>query len=340
MSLNSLPWKHHSQYSKEAINYLVARKQGKISSLRTPWKDINKSSINGLERNTITIFAGRPAHGKTTMLDQLIKSVFKLNPKLDLRVMAHNYEMLGRSSKIRELTSVTKKSYKDLCSADEPLEANLLKECNDYFEKTKKNNVDIVDVPQTVEGFKKMIIRYMEHHSKIVPTKNKEGEIVDRKVYANTLITLDHALLIQCKNDKRDMLYELGEALNQLKKRYPVWFVILSQLNRDCTKPERNKDGQSANHILESDLFGADALMQYADNIYAITIPAKRSIQYYGPEEYIIMGNETIAVVHVIKSRSGITGILFLKADFKTMSFLDSEDPPIKPKRVRVRENE
>ncbi len=64
------------------------------------------------------------------------------------------------------------------------------------------------------------------------------------------------------------MLYELGEALTELKKQYPVWFIILSQLNRDINKPERNKNGQASNFISESDLFGADALMQHADNVY------------------------------------------------------------------------
>jgi replicative DNA helicase len=329
------PWVHHSKYGEESLRYINARRKGITTSLVTPWKKINKSSINGFERNTITVFAGRPANGKTILADQLVREVFKLNPKLKLKVLQCQFEMLGRSTKIRELSAVTKKSYRELCSADEPLSDELYKKCIEHIKQNENHDVDILDTPQTVENLKKIICQYMEHNSYMGKSKNKDGEIVPDKKYRNTLVTLDHSLLVLCKKgqtDKKDMLYELGEALTELKKIFPIWFVILSQLNRDITKPERNKSSQAANYVIESDLFGADALMQHADNIYAMTIPYKRFIQYYGPDEFIIENDELIAV-HIIKSRSGITGLTFLKADFETMSINDIERPPVKPKR-------
>ncbi len=338
MSFDSkLPWVHHSQYGNETLRYLNERRKGKITSLITPWKKINKSSINGFERNTITVFAGRPANGKTVLADQLAREVFNLNPLLNLKVFQWQFEMLGRSTKIRELSSVTKKSYKELCSADEPIDDEIFRKCQEYIEQNKNRDIDILDVPQTVENLKKIFKQYMEHNSFIEQVKQKNGEIKSVKRYRNTLVTLDHSLLVKCekgKNDKLEMLYDLGEALTELKKQYPVWFIILSQLNRDVTKPERNKNGQASNFIGESDLFGADALMQHADNVYGITIPYKRYIEYYGAEEFCIK-DDTIIAVHIIKSRSGETGITFLKADFSTMSLHDMETPGTKPKRTK-----
>lgn len=339
MSSNKLPWVHHSQYGNESLRYLNARRKGAITSLVTPWKKINKSSINGFERNTITVFAGRPANGKTLLADQIVREIFDLNPNLNLKVFQWQFEMLGRSTKIRELTSVVKKSYSDLCSADEPLDRETFKKCVDYFAEKKNKDVDILDVPQTVENLKKIFKQYMEHNSFIVEEKQKDGSVKPVKRYRNTVVTLDHSLLVQCKKgqtDKKDMLYELGEALTELKKQYPVWFIILSQLNRDIMKPERNKNSQASNFVIESDLFGADALMQHADNIYGISIPFKRYLTYYGAEEFIIV-DDTILAIHIIKSRSGETGITFLKADFSTMSLHDTETPGQKPKRSNAK---
>lgn len=327
-SSSSLPWKHHSMYSKETLIYLNSRRKGKIHSLRTPFKKINKSSINGFEMNTINVFAGRPSHGKTLIAEQIIREVEKTNPGVVFKTLQFNFEMVGRSSKIRELTSVTNKSYSELCSAEEPLEDDVFNKCLEYLNKTKSKDVDVVDSSKTVEEIAKIIRQYMEYNSSIITVNTPNGP-VKKKVYKNTIITLDHTLLVKMKkgqSDKKEMLFDLGEALNIIKKEYPIWIILLSQLNRNITATERNKDGSAANYPTDGDLYGSDAIMQYADNIYIITLPSRRNITFYGPDEFIIE-DDTIVAVHIIKSRSGSIGLTFLKADYTHMRLHDMDTP-------------
>jgi hypothetical protein len=333
-TLSKLPWIHQSEHSEKALRYIKARQKGLMSSLKLPWKKLNKSAVNGLEINTVLTIAGRPANGKSLIEGQFARTIQDLNPQLRLRILQLNFEMLGRSNKIRELTSVTKKSYAELLSADEKISNELIQQCEDHFEKTKGKEIDVIDESKTVDEIEKIIRQYMEHHCEIKTRPNGSKF----KKYRNTVITLDHSLLVKLKKgqtDKKDMLFELGEMLNVLKKEFPIWFIILSQLNRNIAKPERNKDGQASNYPTEEDLYGADALMQFSDYIYIITCPHKRHIKFYGPDNYIIE-DDTLIAVHIIKSRNGLIGLTFLKATYSQMRVDDTETPLMKPRRTNV----
>jgi hypothetical protein len=103
-------------------------------------------------------------------------------------------------------------------------------------------------------------------------------------------------------------------------------FILLTQLNRETDRPERNENGKYGNHILESDIYGGDGLLQHADIVIGINKPAKRKIKFYGPERFIIDDPETL-VFHWIKSRNGDTGLSFFKAEFQHMR-IDEMDTP------------
>lgn len=329
------PWTSHKVHYMQALNYMQKRKLGIIQSIKTPWRKFNASTINGFELNSITIIAGRPASGKTLLVDQIVREAFKLNSKMNLRVLQFNFEMLGRTTKIREFSAITKLTYKQLCSVDEenPLSNDIIKKCLDHVKTKTDDNLDIVDTPQTVEGIKKIIQQYMEVNS--YKDVDKYGRTI--KVYRNTLITLDHSVLVKkAKTDanKHDVLYNLGEMLTEVKKMYPIAFIILSQLNREVEAPERQKDGSYGNYILEGDIFGADALMQHADFVFGINRPAKRFIKYYGPMEYIIE-DESVLVIHSIKTRNGDNNMFFMRAVFENMSIEDMQTPGVKPKPKR-----
>jgi hypothetical protein len=166
----------------------------------------------------------------------------------------------------------------------------------------------------------------MEKHSKMV--KNKDGNIV--KKYSNMLVTIDHSALFKVargqEKDKFEMLYVLGEALTYMKKHYPIAFVVLSQLNRNIDNPDRAKDGEYGNYVLDSDLFGADALLQHADVVLGINKPSIRKIRQYGPERFII-DNDDILVFHFLKSRNGLTKMSFFKLDRALMRIVEIEPP-------------
>lgn len=209
--------------------------------------------------------------------------------------------------------------YNTLMSKDKPVDKGIFQKCVQFYENTA--NYDIVDVvydPCTVDEMCATIHSYMEKH------KNEEG-------YTNTLVTIDHSALFKVgkgQKDKFEMLYGLGEALTEMKKRFPVAFLVLSQLNRNVETVERAKDGSYGNYILDSDLYGSDALLQHADVVLGINRPFNRRIKFYGPEKYII-NDPDLLVFHILKSRNGFMGMNFFKLDRDVMRIIEVDSPPV-----------
>jgi replicative DNA helicase len=309
-------WKSQKQGLKESLDYLKGRKEGTITSLKTPWSKFNDATTDGLEWNTLTVIAGRPGSGKTLIKDQIIRHAFILNPNEVFNVLEFQLEMLARMSAVREYSAVLDKSYKYLCSADGELSEEDLQRCYEYAKKKVNLPIDIVEDAITADEFKAVIEDYME-----------EKKVLGK--YVKTIITLDHSILLRKKNGQQrlEALSELGDVLTDLKRKYPILFIILSQLNRNIDNPERNEDGKYGNYVLESDIFGGDAMLQHADTVVGINRPAKQKIRFYGPDKYIIE-NENVLVMHFLKCRNGDTRMSFFKAEFEKMKITESETPP------------
>jgi hypothetical protein len=258
------------------------------------------------------------------MVDQIVREGFKLNPGLNIRVLQFQLEMFGRTTKLREFSSVTKETYRYLCSAEEEdivVSDDIIDLCHKYAKEASKYPIDIIDESVTVKQFRAEIIEYMKEFS----ITNDAGKIS----YHNTVITLDHSVLIKKDADeasKQETLANLGEVCTELKKKFPIAFILLTQLNRDTDRPERNENGKYGNYILESDIYGGDGLVQHADLVVGINRPAKRFISYYGPDRFIIEDENTL-VLHWIKSRNGEVGMSFFKAEFHNMSISEMETP-------------
>jgi replicative DNA helicase len=143
------------------------------------------------------------------------------------------------------------------------------------------------------------------------------------------LVTIDHSALFKVdvgQKDKFGMLNALGEALTMMKKKYPVAFVVLSQLNRNIDDPKRQIEGTYGNYVLDSDIYGSDALLQHADVVMGINKPALRKLRKYGPEKFIIEDPDTL-VFHFLKSRNGTTRTSFFKLDRTTMRIIEMNTP-------------
>lgn len=309
-------WKSQKEGLKESLDYLKGRKEGVITSIRTPWSKFNDATTDGLEWNTLTVIAGRPGSGKTLIKDQIIREAFVLNPNEVFNVLEFQLEMLARMSAVREYSAVLSKSYKYLCSADGELSEEDLQRCYEYAKKKVNLPIDIVEDAVTAEEFKVVIESYME-----------EKKVLGK--YVKTIITLDHSILLKKKHGQQrlDALAELGDVLTDLKRKYPILFIILSQLNRNIDNPERNEDGKYGNYVLDSDIFGGDAMLQHADTVIGINRPAKQKIRFYGPDKFIIE-DETVLVMHFLKCRNGDTRMSFFKAEFNKMRITESETPP------------
>lgn len=334
-------WKSQTDGFKDSLVYMHGRMLGQIRSIKTPWPKWNDASTDGIEWHSTTVIGGRPASGKTLIKDQIVREAFKLNAGDDFRVLEFQFEMLARTSAIREYSSLLGRPYKYLCSADGKLTPEDLKACHEYAKERVKFPIDVVEEPCTVADFIQIIKDYMEEHAtmELPDTINTTAPNPKVKKYKKTIITLDHSLLLKkapYEKDKYDTLYSLGEALTALKRVYPIAFIILSQLNRGIDSPERNEDGKYGNYILESDIFGADALLQHADMLVGINRPGKQKIRFYGPDRYIIE-NDRVLVVHFLKCRNGDTRMSFFKAEFEKMRIAEIDTPGTQEKRVNTK---
>lgn len=312
---------------RKALLKMKARRSGELKSLKSSWPKFNDAFCDGLEWRTITVVGARPGTGKTLFMEQLISDIIAENQDHTFRVLKFQFEMLDETNGIRKLSLNTGSDYNTLMSKGEPVDKDLYMRCVQYYDDSARNDViDVVYDPCTVDEMCATIHYYMEAH------KDQEGN------YTNTLVTIDHSALFKVgkgQKDKFETLYALGEAMTYMKKHYPVAFLILSQLNRNIDNPERSKDGDYGNYVLDSDLFGADALLQHADVVLGINKPAIRKIRFYGPEKFIISDEDTLAF-HFLKSRNGTTRLSFFKLDRSTMRIIEIETPAMAGKTIKI----
>ena len=311
-------WKSEKASFEEAFEYIKGRAIGSIQSMKTPWNSFNAATVDGLEWSSMTVIAGRPASGKTAILQHLIRSAMEINSAQRMRVLNFQLEMPGRSLAIREYSAATGLTYKQLCSGgNHKLIVDDFEKIASYTERRIQYPIDVFDESCSVNDFRDEIHLYMETH------KTDKG-------YTNTLVTIDHSILLRQESFERDktaMLYNFGETITSLKKKYPIAFVVLSQLNREAEDPTRNEEGKYGNYVLESDIFGGDALLQHADTVVGVKRPLKYNIKIYGPEKYIINDRDTMAF-HFLKCRNGETGIAWFKGDFGRMQVVEIDTPP------------
>ena len=311
-------WDGQYQAFNDALKYMLARQSGKEKTIQTPWPKFNDAITDGLEWNTLTVIGGRPGSGKTLIKDQIIRESFILNPAEDYRVLEFSFEMVGRTTALREFSSLTGKTYKELCSAGTKLTKDTFDKCHVYAKDRIKSPVDQITTPMTVNQMRDQVDMYMNLH---------QGK--------KTIITLDHSILVKrapYQNNRLDMLFELGEFFTEMKRTYPCMFICLSQLNRNIDNPERATNGKYGNYVLESDIFGSDAMLQHADTLIGINRPAKQKIRYYGPDRYIIENDRTL-VLHFLKARNGDTRMSFFKAEFERMQISEMDTPPQEQRR-------
>ena len=318
MSNSEPAWDGQYKSFNEALKYMLDRQSGKEKSIQTPWPKFNDAITDGLEWNTLTVIGGRQGTGKTLIKDQIIRESFVLNPEENFRVLEFQFEMVGRTSAIREFSSVTGKTYKELCSAGTILPDNVFNKCHSHAKDRVKYPIDIISTPMTVNQMKEQLDMYMHEHQR-----------------TKTIVTLDHTLLVKkapYQNNRLDVLFELGEFFTQAKREYPCMFLCLSQLNRNIDTTERAVDGKYGNYVLESDIFGSDAMLQHADTLIGLNRPAKQKIRLYGPDRYIIEDEKTL-VLHFLKARNGDARMSFFKAAFERMEIQEMDTPPQQQRR-------
>ena len=317
----------------KALGKMAARSRGDIKSLRSAWPKFNDAFCDGLEWRTITVVGARPGTGKTLFMEQLISDIIEMNRDQRFRVLKFQMEMVDETSGIRKFSLNTGADYNTLMSKGKKIDKDLFDKCKQYYQSTAhKDIIDVVYDACTIDEMCATIHYQMEKHSRMIV--DEEGK--EKKEYTNMLVAIDHSALFKNgkgQKDKFEMLGALGEALTMLKKRYPVAFVVLSQLNRNIDDPKRAVEADYGNYVLDSDIYGSDALLQHADVVLGINKPSLRKIRQYGPDRYII-NDEDILVFHFLKSRNGTTRISFFKLDREQMRIVEIPTPACATKKV------
>jgi replicative DNA helicase len=303
---------------EKAIQKIRARRKGELKSLKSAWPKFNDAFCDGLEWRTITVVGARPGTGKTLFMEQLISDIIENNTDQDFRVLKFQMEMLDETNGVRKLSMNVGSDYNTLMSKGEPVDEAVYWKCVEFYNKSKENDfIDVVYDACTVDEMCATIDYYVKKH------KNEDG------TFPNVLVAIDHSALFRVgkgQKDKFDMLGALGEALTMMKKKYPVAFVVLSQLNRNIDDIKRQEEGSYGNYVLDSDIYGSDSLLQHADVVLGINKPSVRRLKQYGPERYLISDPDTL-VFHFLKSRNGLTRIAFFKLDRTTMRIIEIEPP-------------
>jgi replicative DNA helicase len=261
-------------------------------------------------------------------MEQLISDIIEHNPDQEFRVLKFQFEMVDETNGVRKLSLKTGADYNTLMSKDRVLvDKAIYDKCIEYYDKSE--NMDCINVVYDACTVDEMCATI---HYEIEKYKKADG------TYTNILVAIDHsALFRQSKGqkDKFEMLGGLGEALTMMKKKYPIAFIVLSQLNRNIDSPDRQRDGEYGNYILDSDIYGSDALLQHADVVLGINKPSLRKIRQYGPDRYII-NDEDMLIFHFLKSRNGTTRMSFFKLDRTVMRIEEINTPAQATKKVSI----
>lgn len=341
-SESKFAWKSQHEGFQDALTYLKGRQQGEIKSLITAWDSFNTRTVNGIEWHQTIGVGARSGGGKTLWKDQLIRDLFRLNPTGNFRVLEFQLEMVTKASAIREFSSVTKKDYRTLCSAETPIDQSVIDDCFAYAVKKVKYPIHVIEKSPTVEEFELIIRDYMQQSftliDKTITLSDGTKTNVKFKQFKPAIITIDHTILIKRGKGERDtleMLYNLLEKVTLLKREYPITFIILSQLNRSVEHPDRCENGSYGNYINEGDFFGSDALLMHSDMLIGIDKPWKRKITEYGPERFII-DDPNILVVNYLKVRNGEPGASFFTARFDIMEMHQALPPAQAQRKMRA----
>jgi replicative DNA helicase len=307
------------QSLEKGLVKMKAKREGKIPALITAWPKFNDAFCDGLEWRTITVVGARPGTGKTLFMEQVVSDIIEKNPDQKFRVLKFQMEMVDETSAIRKFGLITGADYNTLMSKDGKLvDKKLFEKCVEYYKSTINN--DLINVIYDTCTVSEMCATI---HYELERYKNEDG------TYPNMLVTIDHSALFKNdigQKDKFEMLGALGEALTYMKKNYPVAFVVLSQLNRNIDDTKRQVEANYGNYVLDSDIYGSDALLQHADVVIGINKPSIRKIKKYGPEKFLIEDPDTL-VFHFLKSRNGMTRISFFKLDRTTMRIVEIPTP-------------
>lgn len=261
------------QAGEAALAYIKGRKEKTIKSIITPWSKFNDAHLDGIEWQKIIAVGGMSSSGKTAICSQLERDMFELNPDENFAVLSFNMEMPSRQIVIRNIIA------RSDIDNDELLSAKGMTLSDEKYEMIK------LDVQNELGRFP---IYYVEHPKTVVQYKYIIRAFSE-KMKVPFFVISDHSILFKKDVDEREhlsMLYNLGDAMMELKKEQPITQIMITQLNREIEKPERRTPKSVLNYPDKACIFGADAVYQCADTVMVNHRPSLLNLpkNCYGPQ--------------------------------------------------------
>lgn len=315
-------WESKKKGYIQAVEQIIKRRNNPdyIPNLRTPWERINDGTLGGLTWNTLNIFAGRPGSGKTLIKDQILRYANDHLP--NVRVLEFQLEMSGEQHALRDISSYMGISIQRLLSykvkneSEKLTDEDILKIKN-RIEYVANRPWNLVTTSGTVSQIRHIIKEYRKKYPK-----------------EKLLIAIDHSDLVQNDNrqSKLDKAYALCEMITQMNtdaSMGDLLFIVLAQMNRGIEETSRMEPGKVGNYPTANDIFGADAFQQHAHFVVCINRPRQSHIDVYGPKKIPIpveTPEEATVVWHVVKNRTGQTGMIFMKAMWHQMEMYENQE--------------
>ena len=312
----TLPFRHISSATNEAVEYIRRRKNHEIISLRTRWNKFNKSCMGGIEPNTIYTIVGISGSGKSSFVNTLETDLIDLNSKQDVIVLNFSFEMLSSRQVGRKMSSKLRQTTAELYSANNELTDDLLDRVEQTSQQIKSYPIYYVDTPGTVDDIASTINYFYENKA-----KGKKFVII-----------LDHTLLVegQARETALQVISDLQKLFIRVKKLPDTTIIQLSQMNRNIESPERINN-PSMHYPMRSDISSADTIFHASDYVICIHRPELLNIQQYGPNRLLVKNK---VYLHILKNRdAGECAILEFDNDLKYNNLIETirdEEPVMK----------